>query len=290
MNEIYFTEKKINKKRLNFKLKIYGFLSLFILIIAAVNYAVIYSSLFQIKQIYIKQNGSEPINEKKLIEDFKFFLANQSKISAFLGANNILIWKNNTDQFLKNYPDITKLAIQKDYPNRTVNINVKGREKFGIWCLISSNLSQANASTTNTIAAIDNQAQIPEKCWWFDNSGVLFERAPSTQGEIIYKISDLSERPLDNYSQALDKNSFDNLIKIIKILESSGIKTKNLLLENFDLKEISTNSSIIPKIYFSLRINPESTSSVIESIKKIGLEKIEYIDLRVENRTYYKLK
>jgi len=58
------------------------------------------------------------------------------------------------------------------------------------------------------------------------------------------------------------------------------------------LQEITTDPSVkfLPKIYFSLRFDPGFGLSAIESLKSTGLDKIDYIDLRVENRAYYKAK
>ena len=82
------------------------------------------------------------------------------------------------------------------------------------------------------------------------------------------------------------------MVKIFEVLEKSDLKIKSLRLERLELQEIIADSpgNSLPKIYFSLRIDPGFTLAAIESIKNLGLEKVEYIDLRVENRVYYKLK
>ncbi len=45
-----------------------------------------------------------------------------------------------------------------------------------------------------------------------------------------------------------------------------------------------------PKIYFSLKADPIFGLSALTSFKNIDLAKTDYIDLRVPNRAYYKLK
>ncbi|MEK7496099.1 MAG: hypothetical protein AAB616_01365, partial [Patescibacteria group bacterium] len=104
------------------------------------------------------------------------------------------------------------------------------------------------------------------------------------------KVDDFSGRFLNLGEPALEEKFLSNLIKIFEILEKSGLKIKSLKLENLEFQEVVTDSPLMPKIHFSLRINPEFALAVLESLKKIGFEKIEYIDLRVENRAYYKLK
>lgn len=112
------------------------------------------------------------------------------------------------------------------------------------------------------------------------------------EGQLINKVNDFSGRLLKLGEPILDKKFANNIFKIFEILEKSDLKIKSLKLEDIALQEIIADSgtSLLPKIYFSLRFNSEFALTAIESLKKNGLEKIEYIDFRVENRAYYKLK
>ncbi|MEK7657855.1 MAG: hypothetical protein AAB366_01525 [Patescibacteria group bacterium] len=259
MGNVYFDEKQRKKRRWILKLKIYGSLSVFFILIIGAGYLIVYSPLFRIKNILILGTSNVP----KLEENIKVFFANQSKIDKFFGANNILIWKQEKiGEFLKNEPQIAELTIKKDYFKRLIKIEVKEREKFGIWC--------AN------------------NCFWFDKKGVVFLESPSTEGSLINKIDDFSDRSFNLGDKILEEKFLSNLIKIFEILEKSGLKIKSLKLEDIALQEIITDSS--PKIYFSLRIEPNFALAALQSLENIGFEKMEYIDLRVENRAYYKMK
>jgi len=134
--------------------------------------------------------------------------------------------------------------------------------------------------------------QMSAFCYWFDKNGVLFAVAPSLEGNAINKVDDFSGRDLKLGDSILGENLTPNLIKIFNVLENSGLGIRALKLENLDLQEIvfEQSQTSLPKIYFSLRGNPVFISPAIEDLKKTGLEKIEYVDFRVENRVYYKLK
>ena len=174
-----------------------------------------------------------------------------------------MIWDNKKlAEFPKN-PEIAEITIEKDYFERQIRINIKERERFGVWC-----------ETGN--------------CFWFDENGVIFSEAPQAEGNLINKVDDFSGRSLKIGESVLAEKFFSNLIKIFEVLEKTGLGIKSLKLEKLEFQEIITKSS--PKIYFSLRVDPGFTLTAIESMKNLGLEKIEYIDLRVENRVYYKLK
>jgi len=257
----YFDERQRKKRRRMLKFKIYGGLTIFLLLIIGVAYVVVYSSFFQIKNIQINTDGTQ-INIDELVQKLKNFFASQSKTASFLSADNILIWDSKKlDQFQKN-SEIASLTIEKDYFNREIKINIESRKRFGIWCEETNN------------------------CFWFDKNGVLFAGAAPSEGNLINKVDDFSGQPLKTGNLVLKERLIPNLIKIFDVLEKSDLGIKSLKLERLELQEISTESS--PIIYFSLRIDPSFALSVIKSLKSSGLDKIEYIDLRVENRAYYK--
>jgi len=261
----YINENRQKRKKLAFKIKICGsfiFLSLFII---GVVYLIIYSPLLQIKNINSVVLEGDIRNFNEIISDLNFFFAARSRIASILGAGNILIWENQAEDFLKYQPAISSLTIRKDYFKRTVDINIEGRKKFGVFCSII-------------------------ECWWFDKKGVVFEKASRIEGEIIYNINDLSNRKLEIGERILPQNFFDNAIKIFEVMEEIGFNIRTLNIDDLELQEAHIESLLIPKIYFSLRFAPKFNNDIFKNFKEIGLQKIEYIDLRVENRIYYKLK
>ncbi|MEK7553304.1 MAG: hypothetical protein AAB504_01300 [Patescibacteria group bacterium] len=256
--EFYVDEKQHRKRRQIFKLKIYIGLAVFLLLLVGVFYAVVYSPLFRITRINADVN----------IEELKNFFSSRSKIAKFLGRDNILIWNNNVGDFLKQNPQIMNLSVEKNYFRREVKVDFQKRERFGIWC------------------------QQNEICWWFDKNGVVFEHAPKTEGEMIYKVDDFSERRLIIGNKIIKEDLLANLLKIFNILEQSGLNVRTLQIKDLSLQEATVEpvNILMPKIYFSLRFDPAFAMPAIQAIKEYGLNKIEYVDFRVENRAYYKIK
>lgn len=259
---IYFDEKKSRKRQVIFKLKIYGGLFAFLLLIIGFSYLAVYSPIFQLKNIELV--GNRDFKADELVQELKTFFINQSKLASILGPNNILIWKKDVSQFKKSNPKIADLIITKDYPNRKIKIEIKEREKFGIWCI-----------TTNS-------------CSWFDRNGIIFAEAPFVEGALINKVSDFTNRQLVIGDKVFEQRFLGNLLKIFKVLEESDLGTGFLKLENLDFQEIIFSHPLGFKIYFSLRIDPGFTLAGIRSVKETRLDKIDYIDFRVENRVYYK--
>lgn len=308
-NAVYFDEKSRKKKKRILKLKICGGLTAFFILIIGAGYLIAFSPLLDITRINVELNANEraiktTINIEQLTDDLKKYFISQSKIAEFLGFENILIWKQEKiEEFLKNYPQIAELKIEKKYLERTIKISIREREKFGVWCQyaqmpINVDMTQIDTDKTqiNTddilINADRQQRQSASKCGWFDKIGILFSEAPFIKGNLINKIDDFSYRDLKIGDRILEEKFFNNLIKIFGILEKSDLKINSIKLEKLEFQEIIADKeeNFSPKIYFSLRIDPDFGLSALESLKNFGLEKIEYIDLRIMNRAYYKIR
>ncbi len=276
--QIYLDERQRKKRRRFLKLKIYGGIAIIFVLMAATVYVIAYSPLFHIKNIIQTNADLTQINADELVGNLKNFFANQSKIAGFLGPDNILIWDKEALVKFPKAPAVAELTIEKDYFKREIKIGIEERERFGVWCP-----SVGNASTTTAVAG---------ECWWFDKNGVIFAEASQLEGQLINKVDDFSGRSLEAGNLALEENFLNNLIKIFDVLDKSGLKIKSLRLENLQFQEIVADPPVtsLPKIYFSLRFDPGFGVAAIASLKNLGLEKISYIDLRVENRMYYKLK
>ncbi len=271
MNTVYLSEKQIRRKKIILKLKIYGGLFISGIFIIGVLYFIIYSSILRVVKIKIMLNkdsadGAELGQNNKIVDDFKIFLASRSKLFLILGPDNIISWTGNFN--IKNFLDenlmIDDLQIKKDYLSRQITFEIKKREKFSIWCA--------------------------GECWWFDKSGKIFEKAPQIEGEMIYKINDFSNRQLTIGSQIIEKNLFDNLLKIFNVIERAELNIRTINLKDLALQEVVVEPLNIqlPKLYFSLRFDPSFTMDVIQKLIKENIfKKIKYIDFRVENRTYY---
>jgi len=112
--------------------------------------------------------------------------------------------------------------------------------------------------------------------------------APDTNGYLIIKIQDFLEKTPILGTKIIDERLTANFIKIIESLKNSDLRVKEFVIDHL-LQELKTETQEGVKILFNLRFDPEFGISALKSLRgEVSFKNIEYIDLRVENRIYYK--
>lgn len=179
-------------------------------------------------------------------------------------GGNILFWRPALD--LEAFPQIAGFKVEKDYFERVVVVQLESREKYAIWCLEDKG-----------------------ECFWADDTGVAFSRAPDFQGPLLFRlVRDYSDRTLVLGDQVLDKELFSNLKAAFDFLGTIEVEVQEFKIEDLKFKEAVAELESGPDIYFSLILDPHFGLGVVRSLRQSGeWDIIRYLDLRVPNRAYY---
>lgn len=225
----------------------------------------------------IKVIGSKLSNTYNISQFINFEIFSSSGISKFIfGKKNfllILVLSSKMEKALNelkiHYPIIKNADVEKyNIKTGSLTVKVEEREKYGIWCLDNDNIKD-------------------QPCFWFDKNGILFIPAPHTEGRLIKKIFDKYDGNMNIGEYIFDRERVGILLKIFDFLEISGLNIRTLCLDNRELDEIKTCDNNYPIIYFSLRFNPFVELPGLQKIYN-DIDKLEYIDLRIKNRVFYK--
>lgn len=254
MTHYYFGKRKKTKKK---KILFLIFL-LFLILICGIGL----SPIFKIKTIEISGNKDVSAEEIKETLDYKnIFLLPSSKIKKDL---------------LKKFPQILDLEINKNIIKQTLKLIIKEREEIGIICEADPAFAEATAG----------------RCFYIDNEGIIFKKSLLTSGFMILLINDFSERQYDLGDKIFDKNLMELLLKIKdKLANELDIPLAKIDIVSYPIKDIRATTYEGWKIIFS---NERNIDEQILELKTALKEKIknttglEYIDLRIENRIYYK--
>jgi len=247
------------------------------LVFIAIVWTVVYSPIFRIKNIEITGNKNVPNDDIMTLAEADIFRG--SFVKKALGMRNILIWPRNfSDSILEYYPELKSVFVEKNYRERKIIIVVGEKQPFGAWCLKKTSANPDNIQTGDE-----------SNCFWFDENGTIFKRAIGMEGNIFTVVNDYSQKNIGISSKILPDKFIQNAFSIFNAITASGLRVKEIRLNDLALEEMEVDTYDGPKIYFSLRFSANSVPDVINSLKqKLFFGGLQYVDFRVENRAYYK--
>lgn len=255
---------RIRKRRMIIKMILF-FLIFIIVIAGAIGF--FHISRLRIQKISIK-SYSEKIDKDELSKYASDYL-NKKYLGIFPLANFFLFPKNEVKQnILKDFPHIKEIVIDKDFPD-TINLEIKEREPEAILCYENN-------------------------CSFLDEDSFIFQKAPFFSGSTIVKFRDErnGSSRLSLGEKLLDSNQFKNLMKFKNLLKSEKIEAKEIILKDENIYNIVTSDNwrIIINNENEIEDTFVNLKTIIESKIKDKLKNLEYIDLRLGNKVFYKLR
>lgn len=252
---------------------------------------------FQIERITIQGNDTIPsgqimsLLEASITNHGDLMNGGESLVKQLFGFKNILIWPSSLPSAtIAMIPQLANIKISKDYFLHTVTVTATERQPFAVWCRLppgSASISGTVPSSSQAMA--DANLLGAEQCFWFDQTGFVFERTFDTQGSAITVVHDYSGNALVLGKLVLPEEFISNFISIVNTLKQSGIRIGEVTLRDLSLEQIDVTTENGPTLHFSLRFPADDDLPVLTSLMiKPGFSKLQYIDFTVENRAYYK--
>jgi len=191
------------------------------------------------------------------------------------------------NDLLLSFPMIETLSVSKSNIN-TLNIDIK--ERVGSYLYCGENIPE-------------DTAQLGENCYFVNNDGFIFDKAPYFSGNVYFKyyikLEGGQADPLGK--QVLNIDQFHNLARFIDGVTSLGLKPIYITEEsdNRFLYLEHKSSATMPKIMFK---NSDDLDMLLDnlslSMKKkefadevnLKYDKLLYLDLRFKNKVLYKFE
>lgn len=169
-------------------------------------------------------------------------------------------------QLLVLWQEIERVIRQRaDQPDVKEILAETRREEYGIFC---AGVEQAN------------------DCYLFDKKGVVFAKAKTVVGEVILRVDEVSDYKPIVAQKFLPAGEWENLFKILEFVKRRDWPAANFRLKR-EREELILDGA--PKLLFSLRFDPaKHLTALTELKKKVKAENLSYIDLRVEDKIFYK--
>lgn len=233
-------------------------------------------SYFSISSISIE--GLKTTKKDKVDSSIAAFLDNT--IWGVIPYSNffILSWrKHDLVSFIStNFPALKVIEVKKNLP-AAISLVVKERS---IWATLCSEFKNG----------IDNT-----RCYYIDNTGFIFEQASTISGTVFFQIKD---RRNIGYKLGDFVMPDDELKKIVflkeRIEKVIHEKIRAITIEGGELLfyEFITHSE--KRIIFDARtrvdLAADNFTNIYQNLLKEKWNDTEYVDLRLENKVFYKLK
>jgi len=269
-----FHKKKLRKRRVRIVLG-----ALILIIIISVPVFFLRQKRFQISTVQIQGNE---VTKSEEIEN----IARQGLAGKYLWLiprSSVLLYPKNqikTD-ILKQIPRLISANLSL-IDSGTLLVTIIERKPFALYCA-DTNLS--------TLSNDIEQAG----CFFLDKSGYIFSEAPdfSDGVYVIYSKEPALESPLSQI--LLPETNFMQVYTFLKNLESLGIQTKTFLIKDDEYHITLPTYGVIS---FKTSADLDKVHSNLETFlsdknivqDKNVLENILYIDLRFDNKIFYKFR
>jgi len=266
-------EKKKRRVRRNFLLWSGVFLVLGAALVGIL-YFILYSDFFTVREFEVADTRYTLKNELLAALDSEMIA--RSRILSMLGTDNILFWEfGRKPEKIDSLPLVAKISVEADLTARKVRIEAEERRFSGVWCLVSEGVTG--------------------DCYAFDNKGILFARAPETEGSLILKVFSENSRPVVLGMPIFPKPEWrENFFRILESFENYNLPVSRVGVRDFQIEEWEVQTGLPaqagegPRFLFSLNSSPQNLAGILEKLRdKFEFDKVDYFDFRVENRIYY---
>lgn len=283
---------RTKKKR---ALKIIIVLALFFIFVAAVFYGLIFTPLFRIDKVFVE--GAEiGFNEEiKKIANQKLAKIIFEKIP----VNNQIFLPDKAiaNEILNKFPEIKVVNIKTRLSDHSLTINFQLRQPSAIWCrvLVPDNLVEVSSSTDEAIiSSAPSTLPEAENCFFIDNDRFVFKPAPILSGGIVPIVYEQMTRDLNIKDVVSNSKALQFILETKKQLDAANLNLTDFIISGQTLGDLEILSPDGWKIILNLDVSPavqiNALKRVLEEEIKEKRGQLEYVDLRVENRVYYKLK
>lgn len=239
-----------------------------------------------INNIIIKGNSIIDTKEieSSVIEKLK------GKYFYLFSKSNFLIYPHDKiyNSMLLDFPRIEKLSIKRNGLN-TLSIEIDERAGSYLYCGVN---------------IPENKEEIGENCFFVNNDGYVFDKAPYFSGDVYFKyyinLKEENDKPLG--AQMMSPERFHELVRFMDGIVKLGFKPSYLVVSDDGIHSLYLSSGGLnpnPKIIFK---EDNDLTLILDNLSTAMGEKefanevnskydiLSYIDLRFKNKVLYKFQ
>jgi len=218
----------------------------------------------------------------------------------------------------KKLPRLGALASLTKTAEATIEIIIEKRKSIGIWCqikeenVIASEHNERNNSQENNeimepvpseagdLSAASGNDNLTEpkitKCFYIDKEGIVFKESPLISGSLVLNIFSSKKQLVDLRNEVVSPEAIDFILTINKELPKiktvTGPSWQILDFKIISPEDLRVRTTQGCQIYFNPTYSVDSQLKALEMALEKEIKEnwpsLEYIDLRIEGRVYYR--
>ncbi len=264
-----FHEKKKKAKRKKLIWWLLGIISILVLIVIISR-----REALQIKTVSV--NGARVVSADEVSEEAKQLL--RGYYLGLIPKTNSLVYPQEKvrEGLRKKFPRLTMLALTLEDIN-VLRVDVSEREPFALYCGDAIKVKESS------------------KCYFLDKTGYIFDEAPLFSGAVyfVYGLEKPLEDPLRH--ELLSPPDFEKLSQFISELPELGLKPVAVVVSEDELNLfLATENNIVWKKETNLNTIYANLDAFLNNYEikkeKDFLERVNVLDLRTDNKVFYRFK
>ncbi|MCD6149329.1 FtsQ-type POTRA domain-containing protein [bacterium] len=236
-------------------------------------YIFMFSPFLQIN--YVELRGVEELEYEKVSKELSCLL--DGKYLGFISRNNfILISERKIKNHLtEKFKKISEVEVEKKFPD-TVKVRIVERKSLLLWC------------SGGPCYIIDEKGRA--------YSGADFE-SPEIKENNLIRLEDASAKPVNLGEKVLGEDYINFILELTEEIKKEALADISGEYQTAcrAAEDVRIKTAAGWDIYFSSKVPAKQSARTLKTFleKEMGEEKrknLEYVDLRVENKVYYKFK
>ncbi len=286
-------QKRKRLKRFNWKPWFWG--GFFILFLGGAVYLFLFSPVLKIEEIKI--SGNNLISSEQIQTVAENVL--QTKILKIIPSDTLLVLINNQikDNLLKSFPEIASVELKMTQMNK-LDILVSERKTAAIVCQIKSesipSLVPSLVPEATSTSSVQVREILPEseQCFFVDEDGIAYREAPEISGTILPTFYSQNADLCRVRAKAVAPSNIQFALALKKGLRETGVDLVGFVLNEEVSPELKSFTAEGWLIYFNTSRSAPTQAKILEALLKDEIKEkratLQYVDLRVANRVYYK--
>lgn len=259
------------KRRKKRRLKLLIFLISFFGLASWFGYLLFFSNIFLVKQVEVR--GNEEISKEEILNKVDGYLNKHYLISRFRPRFNILFANSGeleaalSDGFLL----AREFKVKKNLFEKKIKVRVEERDEAGVWCAAGGS-----------------------DCFYFDEGGILFKESPRFSGPLFLVIEDGRGKVFELGDKFDDRVLLEKIIETKNILDQfQVVRYKNFFLPQGSFGEFWFITDEGWAVYLDKEVDLPTQLVALRKFleEKLSVDKratLQYIDLKINNRIYFK--